>query len=86
MDSLILVATISINFQFDSSLISKVHDLKTLKSQAEKDTNFKCVLFCKSLDVDELKDVCKLFLTDFNSTAEQLLEKVHANYDAIAAS
>ena len=69
-----------------SSVISKLHDLKTLKSQAEKDTNFKRVLFHKSLDVDELKDVCKLFLTDFNSTAEQLLEKVHADYDAIAAS
>ena len=69
-----------------SSVISKLHDLRTLKSQAEKDNNFKRVLFHKSLDVDELKDVCKLFLTDFNSTAEQLLEKVHADYDAIAAS
>ncbi len=69
-----------------STVISKLHDLRTLKSQAEKDTNFKRVLFHKSIDVDELKDVCKLFLTDFNSTAEQLLEKVHADYDAIAAS
>ncbi len=72
--------------KFYSNSVSTFHNLKELSSIAETDDNFKRVFYHKHLDVAKLKDSTKLFVTDYSSTAEDLLDGVKRDYGTFQAS
>ena len=72
--------------RFYSETVTIFHDLKELKSVAETDDNFKRVFLHKHIEVDELKDSTKLFVTDFAGSAEKLLEGVKRDHSTLQTS
>ena len=57
-----------------------------MKSIAVSDDNFLRVYFSKHLEVEELRESSKKFLTDFNKKSEALLEDINADYSALEAT
>ena len=70
-------------FPFYSKVKKLIHKLKTAKSEAVKDEHFLRAFFSRAINVSELSEVTKKFLTVFTLTAEEILDLVHTDFSAV---
>jgi hypothetical protein len=59
-----------------------IHKLKSAQSEAVKDDHFLRAFFARAIDVPELNEVTKKFLT-VNKTTEEILDLVHVDFSAV---
>ena len=71
---------------FFSETVSKFHDLGRLNSVASGDDNFKRVFLHKNINVEELRYSTKKFLSDLNTSSDELLKNVRKDYSTLEAS
>ncbi len=71
---------------FFSETVSKFHDLGRLNSVASGDDNFKRVFLHKNINVEELRYSTKKFLSDLNTSSDDLLKNVRKDYSTLEAS
>ena len=69
-------------FSFYSKTKEIIHKLKTAKSDAVKDDHFLRAFFARAIDVPDLSEITKKFLTVFNKTTKEILDLVHIDFSS----